>query len=135
LAAICLGVVGLILAGGFVQDIFVQLGEALIHSQTGHLQISRKGYHEGRTLSPDHYLIEQMANFNRERIPERQPHAKGGGAFGHFKVTSDVSASTGSANARTAPLASRLAFAPRRLRSHNVSSVLRAAVPVAGIGR
>ena len=39
----------------------------------------------------DHYLIEQMANFNRERIPERQPHAKGGGAFGHFQVTQDVS--------------------------------------------
>ena len=39
----------------------------------------------------DHYLVEQMANFNRERIPERQPHAKGGGAFGHFEVTNDVS--------------------------------------------
>ncbi|WP_041521924.1 catalase [Gilvimarinus agarilyticus] len=39
----------------------------------------------------DHYLIEQMANFNRERIPERQPHAKGSGAFGHFQVTNDVS--------------------------------------------
>jgi catalase len=32
-----------------------------------------------------------MANFNRERIPERQPHAKGGGAFGHFEVLADVS--------------------------------------------
>jgi len=32
-----------------------------------------------------------MAMFNRERIPERQPHAKGGGAFGHFAVTNDVS--------------------------------------------
>ena len=39
----------------------------------------------------DHYLIEQMANFNRERVPERQPHAKGSGAFGHFEVTQDVS--------------------------------------------
>jgi catalase len=35
-----------------------------------------------------------MANFNRERIPERQPHAKGSGAFGHFEVTGDVSAYT-----------------------------------------
>jgi catalase len=42
-------------------------------------------------LLQDHYLIEQMANFNRERIPERQPHAKGGGAFGRFQVTKDVS--------------------------------------------
>jgi hypothetical protein len=32
-----------------------------------------------------------MANFNRERIPERQPHAKGGGAFGTFIVTQDIS--------------------------------------------
>jgi len=46
---------------------------------------------DGPLVLQDHYLIEQMANFNRERIPERQPHAKGGGAFGHFKTTSDVS--------------------------------------------
>jgi catalase len=45
---------------------------------------------DGPILLQDHYLIEQMANFNRERIPERQPHAKGGGAFGHFEVTKDV---------------------------------------------
>ncbi len=45
----------------------------------------------GPLLLHDHYLIEQMANFNRERIPERQPHAKGGGAFGSFRVTKDVS--------------------------------------------
>lgn len=45
----------------------------------------------GPILLQDHYLIEQMANFNRERIPERQPHAKGGGAFGHFDVTEDMS--------------------------------------------
>jgi catalase len=49
---------------------------------------------DGPILLQDHYLIEQMANFNRERIPERQPHAKGGGAFGHFEVSSDVSAYT-----------------------------------------
>ena len=49
---------------------------------------------DGPVLLQDHYLIEQMANFNRERIPERQPHAKGGGAFGYFQVTNDVSAYT-----------------------------------------
>ncbi|HXW33731.1 MAG TPA: catalase [Acidimicrobiales bacterium] len=46
---------------------------------------------DGPVLLQDFYLIEQMANFNRERIPERQPHAKGGGAFGTFVVTDDVS--------------------------------------------
>ncbi|ARB91484.1 catalase [Legionella longbeachae] len=45
----------------------------------------------GPLVLHDHYLIEQMANFNREKIPERQPHAKGGGAFGYFEVTEDVS--------------------------------------------
>ena len=49
---------------------------------------------DGPVLLQDFYLIEQMANFNRERIPERQPHAKGGGAFGVFEVTNDVSAYT-----------------------------------------
>lgn len=46
---------------------------------------------DGPILLQDHYLIEQMAQFNRERIPERQPHAKGSGGFGHFEVTSDIS--------------------------------------------
>ncbi|NHJ12973.1 MAG: catalase [Candidatus Thorarchaeota archaeon] len=49
---------------------------------------------DGPILLQDTYLIEQMANFNRERIPERQPHAKGSGAFGYFEVTKDVSAYT-----------------------------------------
>jgi catalase len=49
---------------------------------------------DGPIVLNDHYLIEQMANFNRERIPERQPHAKGGGAHGHFLVTNDVSGYT-----------------------------------------
>lgn len=46
---------------------------------------------DGPIVLHDHYLIEQMAMFNRERVPERQPHAKGAGAFGHFQVTQDVS--------------------------------------------
>src|SRR6476646_7288725 len=49
---------------------------------------------DGPILLQDHYLIEQMAQFNRERIPERQPHAKGSGALGRFEVTHDVSAFT-----------------------------------------
>src|ERR1700735_1981585 len=49
---------------------------------------------DGPILLQDQYLIEQMANFNRERIPERQPHAKGSGAHGVFETTEDVSAYT-----------------------------------------
>lgn len=65
LAAIALGVAGLILAGGFVQDIFYQLGEAVIHSQSGHIQIARKGYREGRIRSPESFLIEQPEMLRR----------------------------------------------------------------------
>ncbi len=45
----------------------------------------------GGILLHDHYLIEKMAQFNRERVPERVVHAKGAGAFGTFEVTDDVS--------------------------------------------
>ena len=57
LAAIIFGVAGLILSGGFVQDIFVQLGEAIIHSQTGHVQVFREGFLARGTRQPDQFLI------------------------------------------------------------------------------
>ncbi|MFD5034206.1 catalase [Streptomyces sp. NPDC058405] len=46
---------------------------------------------DGPILMQDHYLIEKMAQFNRERVPERVVHAKGAGAYGVFEVTNDVS--------------------------------------------
>ncbi|MEV6576792.1 catalase [Streptomyces sp. NPDC051582] len=46
---------------------------------------------DGPVLLQDHYLIEKMAQFNRERVPERVVHAKGSGAYGVFRVTNDVS--------------------------------------------
>ena len=45
----------------------------------------------GPILMHDVHALEQMAHFNRERVPERSPHAKGAGAFGVFEVTEDVS--------------------------------------------
>ena len=44
----------------------------------------------GYTLLQDSHTVDKLAHFNRERIPERVVHAKGAGAFGHFKVTSDL---------------------------------------------
>src|SRR3954470_20746007 len=44
----------------------------------------------GPVLMQDFHLIEKMAHFNRERIPERVVHAKGTGAFGRFTVTGDI---------------------------------------------
>jgi len=61
LAAICFGVAGLVLSGGFVEDVFIQLGEALIHSQSGHLQISRTGYFDTGAHAPQQFLIANAA--------------------------------------------------------------------------
>ena len=45
----------------------------------------------GPILLQDHYLIQKMAQFNRERVPERVVHAKGAGAHGYFESFEDVS--------------------------------------------
>lgn len=45
----------------------------------------------GPLLLQDHHLLDLMAHFDRERIPERVVHAKGSGAFGEFECTDDVS--------------------------------------------
>ncbi|HET6491609.1 MAG TPA: catalase [Burkholderiales bacterium] len=49
---------------------------------------------DGPILLHDVHFLEQMAHFNREKVIERQPHAKGSGAFGVFDTTGDVSAYT-----------------------------------------
>ena len=41
----------------------------------------------GPIVLEDFAFVDHMAHFDRERIPERVVHAKGGGAFGHFEVT------------------------------------------------
>ena len=45
---------------------------------------------DGPIVLHDHKLVEKLANFNREKVPERIVHAKGGGAFGTFTVTQDT---------------------------------------------
>src|SRR6187549_719953 len=45
----------------------------------------------GPALLQDVWLLEKLAHFNREVIPERRMHAKGAGAHGHFTVTHDIS--------------------------------------------
>ena len=42
------------------------------------------------TLLSDTHLVEKLAHFDRERIPERVVHAKGAGAHGYFEVTNDL---------------------------------------------
>jgi catalase len=44
----------------------------------------------GPILLQDFHLIDKLAHFDRERIPERVVHAKGAGAHGYFEVTHDI---------------------------------------------
>lgn len=48
----------------------------------------------GPVVLQDYQLIEKLAHFDRERIPERVVHAKGAGAFGYFEATADMSSHT-----------------------------------------
>ncbi len=48
----------------------------------------------GSVLLEDIHLIEKLAAFDRERIPERVVHARGAGAFGYFESSKDMSAFT-----------------------------------------
>ena len=45
---------------------------------------------KGPVLIRDVHLVDKLAHFDRERIPERVVHAKGAGAYGYFEVTHDV---------------------------------------------
>jgi putative ABC transport system permease protein len=58
LAAIVSGVAAIIVSGGFVEDVFVQLRESTIHSRLGHAQIYRAGYLEYGQREPTRYMIE-----------------------------------------------------------------------------
>ena len=66
LCAIASGVCALILSGGFVEDIFVQLGEATIHSQLGHAQINKTGFREIGRRNPYEYLIDDSETLVKE---------------------------------------------------------------------
>jgi len=58
LAAIMSGVAALILTGGFVEDSLIQLREATIHSQVGHLQVFKAGYNAQGSRAPYQYMID-----------------------------------------------------------------------------
>lgn len=53
-------------------------------------QTSQRLGANGPVLLQDFHLIDLLAHFDRERIPERVVHAKGAGAYGEFEVTHDI---------------------------------------------
>ncbi len=66
LGAIVFGVMALILSGGFVADVFVQLREVTIHSQLGHIQIHKAGYTKLGRRAPYDYLLDDPAHLASE---------------------------------------------------------------------
>ncbi|QQE10063.1 catalase [Planctomycetota bacterium] len=44
----------------------------------------------GPVLIQDYHMMEKLAHFNRERIPERVVHAKGSGAYGTLTINHDI---------------------------------------------
>jgi putative ABC transport system permease protein len=57
LAAIVVGVVGYLLAGGFIDWIFWAIRESAIDNGLGHIQISAKGYRDTGQADPNAYLL------------------------------------------------------------------------------
>ncbi|MEK8130640.1 catalase [Paenibacillus filicis] len=63
-------------------------------SPVGDNQNSRTAGQRGPALLEDYHLLEKIAHFDRERIPERVVHARGAGAHGVFEVEQGMSAYT-----------------------------------------
>lgn len=59
LAATMFGVIAIVLSGGFVEDTVVEAGESMIHSNSGHLQVSLAGYSTMGSRHPERYWIEK----------------------------------------------------------------------------
>ena len=72
------------------RDTSTRLDHATGAPVTDNLNIETAGP-RGPALLQDSWLIEKLAHFEREVIPERRMHAKGSGAHGVFTVTHDIS--------------------------------------------
>lgn len=71
---------------GFSQQMTTNTG-----APVGDNQNSQTLGKKGPVLLQDIHLIEKLAAFDRERIPERVVHARGAGAFGYFEASADMS--------------------------------------------
>ncbi|HEX6792776.1 MAG TPA: ABC transporter permease, partial [Casimicrobiaceae bacterium] len=61
LAVIALGVAALIVSAGLVANLYRQLAEAVIHSQTGHLEVATPAFFSAGSRSPEKHRIEGAA--------------------------------------------------------------------------
>ena len=60
IGAIAFGITALILATGFIEKIFENFREETIHSQLGHLQIVKPGYHDAGKANPHAFLLPEV---------------------------------------------------------------------------
>lgn len=82
------------IALGFVLATSVSFAQTLTTNSgapVGDNQNSKTIGNNGQILLEDIHLIEKLAAFDRERIPERVVHARGAGAFGEFVASADFS--------------------------------------------
>lgn len=81
-------ILGLVLATTFS---FAQTLTTNSGAPVGDNQNSKTIGNNGQVLLEDMHLIEKLAAFDREKIPERVVHARGAGAFGEFVAAKDFS--------------------------------------------
>ncbi|KAJ5632205.1 Catalasemono-functionalheme-containing [Penicillium lividum] len=72
-------------------DKYYTLAEGCPFASSSTAVLMRNGQGGGLGLLQDTQLIETLAHFSRERIPERVVHAKAVGAYGEFEATTDCS--------------------------------------------
>ncbi len=61
ISAIGFGVIALLLAGGFIEWVYWAMRDGTIHSQLGHIQVTRPGYLDGGLADPFAYLLPEKA--------------------------------------------------------------------------
>jgi catalase len=84
-----LGVAGLLAAPAIAADLPTLTQDS--GAPVGDNQHSKTAGPDGGVLLEDFHLIEKLARFDRERIPERVVHARGTGAHGSFVASADFS--------------------------------------------
>src|SRR6202051_4562774 len=86
---LALGVAGLLAAPAVAADMPTLTQDS--GAPVGDNQHSKAAGPDGGVLLEDFHLIEKLARFDRERIPERVVHARGTGAEGRFVASTDFS--------------------------------------------
>ena len=74
ISAIMFGVIALLLSEGFIDWIFWAMRDSYIHSQLGHIQVTRSGYTEQGTADPFNYLLPETTPI--QKIIMSDPHVE-----------------------------------------------------------